>query len=159
MSILSDELIQKVKNFDTSTITPEQTTSFSAIWSFLKASEEEFIEMMHSQSETGNGNVEYGPALYILNNDIGSITTEFLRKYLNMPTSRILPGQWSTWWDQMKNGPGVVATDGTLFVTSARAGISEVDLSKEQLAGSLFTLSTSTSGVPISTISVPKPFK
>jgi sugar lactone lactonase YvrE len=35
-------------------------------------------------------------------------------------------------------------------VTSARAGISEVDLSKERLAGSLFTLSTSTTGVPVS---------
>jgi sugar lactone lactonase YvrE len=41
-------------------------------------------------------------------------------------------------------------SDGTLFVTSARAGISEVDLSKERLAGSLFTLSTSTTGVPVS---------
>ena len=41
-------------------------------------------------------------------------------------------------------------SDGTLFVTSARAGISEADLLKQPLAGSLFTLSTSTTGVPVS---------
>ena len=41
-------------------------------------------------------------------------------------------------------------SDGTLYVTSARAGLSESDLAKEPLAGSLFTLSTNTSGVPVS---------
>jgi sugar lactone lactonase YvrE len=41
-------------------------------------------------------------------------------------------------------------SDGTLFVTSARAGISKADLLNEPLAGSLFTLSTNTSGVPVS---------
>lgn len=41
-------------------------------------------------------------------------------------------------------------SDGTLFVTSARAGISKSDLLKQPLAGSLFTLSTNTSGVPVS---------
>ena len=41
-------------------------------------------------------------------------------------------------------------SDGTLFVTSARAGISETDLLKQPLAGSLFTLSTDTSGVSVS---------
>jgi len=41
-------------------------------------------------------------------------------------------------------------SDGTLFVPSARAGISEADLLKQPLAGSLFTLSTSTTGVPVS---------
>ena len=41
-------------------------------------------------------------------------------------------------------------SDGTLFVTSARAGLSEADLLKQPLAGSLFTISTSTTGVPVS---------
>ncbi len=41
-------------------------------------------------------------------------------------------------------------SDGTLFITSARAGISESDLAKQPLAGSLFTLSTSTRGVAVS---------
>ena len=41
-------------------------------------------------------------------------------------------------------------SDGTLFVTSARAGISKGDLLNQPLAGSLFTLSTNTSGVPVS---------
>jgi sugar lactone lactonase YvrE len=40
-------------------------------------------------------------------------------------------------------------SDGTLFVTSARAGISETALLNQPLAGSLFTLSTSTTGVPV----------
>jgi sugar lactone lactonase YvrE len=41
-------------------------------------------------------------------------------------------------------------SDGTLYVTSARAGISEAELVNQPLAGSLFTLSTSTTGVPVS---------
>ena len=40
-------------------------------------------------------------------------------------------------------------SDGTLFVTSARAGISDAELLNQPLAGSLFTLSTSTTGVPV----------
>ena len=40
--------------------------------------------------------------------------------------------------------------DGTLYVTSARSNLSESDLLKQPLAGSLFTLSTNTSGVPVS---------
>jgi sugar lactone lactonase YvrE len=40
-------------------------------------------------------------------------------------------------------------SDGTLYVTSARAGISEAELLNQPLAGSLFTLSTSTTGVPV----------
>lgn len=40
--------------------------------------------------------------------------------------------------------------DGTLFVTSARAGLSESDIASQPLAGSLFTLSTTTSGVVVS---------
>ena len=40
-------------------------------------------------------------------------------------------------------------SDGTLFVTSARAGISEAELLNQPLAGSLFTLSTTTTGVPV----------
>ncbi len=39
--------------------------------------------------------------------------------------------------------------EGNLYITSARAGISEVDLAKEPLAGSVFVLSTSTQGVPV----------
>jgi sugar lactone lactonase YvrE len=41
-------------------------------------------------------------------------------------------------------------SDGTLYVTSARAGISEAELLNQPLAGSLFTLSTLTVGVPVS---------
>ena len=40
--------------------------------------------------------------------------------------------------------------DGILYVTSARAGISEAELLNQPLAGSLFTISTSTTGVPVS---------
>jgi sugar lactone lactonase YvrE len=40
--------------------------------------------------------------------------------------------------------------DGTLYVTSARKGLTESDLVQQPLAGSIFTLSTNTSGVPVS---------
>ena len=40
--------------------------------------------------------------------------------------------------------------DGTLYVTSARKELSDSDLAKEPLAGSIFTLATDTSGVPVS---------
>ena len=40
--------------------------------------------------------------------------------------------------------------DGTLYVTSARKGLSESQLAEQPLAGSLFTLQTDTTGVPVS---------
>jgi sugar lactone lactonase YvrE len=40
--------------------------------------------------------------------------------------------------------------DGTLYVTSARKELSESELAKQPLAGSLFTLATDISGVPVS---------
>jgi sugar lactone lactonase YvrE len=40
--------------------------------------------------------------------------------------------------------------DGTLYVTSARKELSESELAKQPLAGSIFTLATDTSGVPVS---------
>ena len=47
-------------------------------------------------------------------------------------------------------------SDGTLYVTSATAGISEADLMKQPLAGSLFTLTTTTTGVPVSKFREPQ---
>lgn len=41
-------------------------------------------------------------------------------------------------------------SDGTLYVTSARKELSESEFAKQPLAGSLFTLSTDTTGVPVS---------
>ena len=41
-------------------------------------------------------------------------------------------------------------SDGTLYVTSARKGLSESQLAEQPLAGSLFTLQTDTTGVPVS---------
>jgi sugar lactone lactonase YvrE len=41
------------------------------------------------------------------------------------------------------------AEDGTLFVTSAREGLSGAQLAKEPLAGSVFAIDTDTRGVPI----------
>lgn len=40
--------------------------------------------------------------------------------------------------------------DGTLYITSARAGLSEEELAAEPLAGSVFALSTTTAGIPVS---------
>jgi len=39
--------------------------------------------------------------------------------------------------------------DGTLYITSARSGLSDGDLSDQPLAGSVFALATGTSGVPV----------
>ncbi|WP_338418496.1 SMP-30/gluconolactonase/LRE family protein [Nakamurella antarctica] len=41
------------------------------------------------------------------------------------------------------------ADDGTLYITSASAGLSEADLLQQPLAGSVFALSTTTRGVPV----------
>lgn len=41
------------------------------------------------------------------------------------------------------------ADDGTLYITSASAGLSESDLLQQPLAGSVFALSTNTRGVPV----------
>ena len=40
--------------------------------------------------------------------------------------------------------------DGTLYITSARAGLTESDIATQPLAGSLFAVSTNTLGVPVS---------
>ena len=39
--------------------------------------------------------------------------------------------------------------DGTLYITSARAGLSDDDLVAQPIAGSVFALSTNTQGVPV----------
>ena len=41
-------------------------------------------------------------------------------------------------------------SDGTLYVTSARKGLSESQIKEQPLAGSLFILQTDTTGVPVS---------
>ena len=43
------------------------------------------------------------------------------------------------------------ADDGTLYITSARAGLSDDELVEQPLAGSLFALETNTRGVPVGT--------
>jgi len=40
--------------------------------------------------------------------------------------------------------------DGTLYVTSARAGLSERELAEQPAAGSVFAVATRTFGVPVS---------
>jgi sugar lactone lactonase YvrE len=39
--------------------------------------------------------------------------------------------------------------DGTLYITSASAGLSEEELVQQPLAGSVFAVATSTHGVPV----------
>jgi sugar lactone lactonase YvrE len=39
--------------------------------------------------------------------------------------------------------------DGTLYITTASAGLSEEQLAQQPLAGSVFAVSTSTRGVPV----------
>jgi sugar lactone lactonase YvrE len=41
------------------------------------------------------------------------------------------------------------AADGTLFITSARAGLPEQELAGQPHAGSVFALATTTAGVPV----------
>lgn len=43
------------------------------------------------------------------------------------------------------------ADDGTLYITSARAGLSDDELVEQPLAGSIFALETNTRGVPVGT--------
>jgi Calcineurin-like phosphoesterase len=91
----------------------------SQLWAFLVESESVLIQLMNNNppSPQTQGNVEFGWALYYLNNDAPSWLTTPLRN-AGMPTSKITASDWVTWWD-IWNGEGVLLGDGTLLYTSS----------------------------------------
>ncbi|MGB8192434.1 MAG: metallophosphoesterase [Chitinophagaceae bacterium] len=88
------------------------------LWSYLQLSEQKLIVLMGGGQPSDNtpGSIEFGPTLYMLNNDLSVSFTKTLRD-LGMPQSSISQPTWNTWMTSLDQGAGVIAGDGTLFST------------------------------------------
>ena len=83
-------------------------------WLFLKESDIRFKDFMQDKPLPPDGNLEYGPALYLLH-QLPKIVVDAL-KIMGMPNTTIQKSDWDTWMKDVTNGPGVVAPDGTLYL-------------------------------------------
>lgn len=95
--------------------------TFKEIWAYLEGSEQQLLAVINNQIPPADlpGNIEFGPVLYLLNNDVlrkHPILEAALRK-LGMPYSKITSGQWAGLVNTAEHGPGIVTGDGTLFST------------------------------------------
>lgn len=88
-------------------------------WDFLKESELKFIDFMHNKKTPDEGDIEYGPVLYLLHH-LPKWTVKLL-KIIGMPPTAITKNDWDTWYKDVKDGPGVVASDGTLYLDQCYA--------------------------------------
>jgi hypothetical protein len=95
------------------------TSASEGMWQYLQVSEQMFIQLMNGQQppDSDQGNIEYGPVLYLANNDLPTDVIAFLR-WFGMPASKITPQDWQRWEPVIENGPGVVAGDGSLISTT-----------------------------------------
>jgi hypothetical protein len=73
-----------------------------------------FIDFMNDKRLPSEGNIEYGPALYLLH-QLPKAVVDIL-KLRGMPATKITKTNWDNWMKVVKNGPGVVAPDGTLYL-------------------------------------------
>ncbi|MCP9768732.1 hypothetical protein EGI22_12470 [Lacihabitans sp. LS3-19] len=92
------------------------------IWEFLVESENALIKLMNNNPPRPNdpGNIEFGWALYFLNNDISIIIKDELKKFGNLPNSQITKADWAC-WEKIWQGAGVLMGDGTLLSTACYA--------------------------------------
>lgn len=99
------------------------TSESEGMWQYLQVSEQMFIQLMNGQDppDSDQGNIEYGPVLYLANNHLPTDVIAFLKKWFGMPTSAITPQDWQKWEPVIENGPGVVASDGSLIITTSYA--------------------------------------
>jgi Calcineurin-like phosphoesterase len=95
------------------------TSESEGMWRYLQVSEQMFIQLMNGQKppDSDLGNIEYGPVLYLANNHLPQSAIDFLRDF-GMPPSAITPRDWQRWEPIVENGPGVVASDGSLISTT-----------------------------------------
>lgn len=86
-------------------------------WLYFQQSEQLLIDLINGirPPDDAPGDVEFGPVLYIANNDMESWITDFLRD-TGMPPSQITPQEWQAFLNDVGNGPGLVAGDGSLFI-------------------------------------------
>jgi len=95
------------------------TAQSEGMWQYLQVSEQMFIALMNGLQppDSDQGNIEYGPVLYIANNHLPSDIIAFLQ-WCGMPSSAITPKDWQRWEPVIENGPGVVASDGSLIIST-----------------------------------------
>ena len=119
---LSNELRQKIQSLNITKDIEKDVVNLKNFWQILQQSELALMELMANKLQTNNANVEYGPALYILNNEFGDIVSIPLRA-LGMPPSKIPTEDWAIWKKEVKDGPGAVANDGTIFLETTYASL------------------------------------
>jgi len=90
------------------------------IWTTLQNSENVMVGIFEGKQPGENvpGNYEYGPILYILNNDVYGFITDTLKDVFDMPKSTITKAQWDKYVATI-NAKGYVAGDGTLIQSDA----------------------------------------
>lgn len=96
------------------------TVSFylSQLGSFLQESETKLIKLMNNQKPPNSepGNVEFGPALYLLNHiGLSSTTLKYLKELLGIPNSQITTAEFNQWSTEILAGAGVVGDEGELI--------------------------------------------
>lgn len=114
---LSDELIKKLLDVDKTIEYNENPLQED--WVFLKESEMKFIDFMKDKPLPSTGDLEYGPALYLLHQLPPSVVN--ILNFFGMPVTNITKTDWGIWMKDITNGPGVVAPDGTLYLETLYA--------------------------------------
>ena len=97
-----------------------QVNTLQQDWIYLQQSELMFIDFMKNKTEPTGGSIEYGPALYLLHQLPEPIVLILIDK-MDMPTTKIKTQDWEIWMQDVRNGPGAVAGDGTLYLEKTYA--------------------------------------
>jgi Calcineurin-like phosphoesterase len=92
-----------------------QVNPLAQDWIYLQESELVFIDFMKNKKEPAVGNIEYGPALYLLH-QLPKLVVDVLIYVMGMPPTQIKKTDWDTWLLNVEDGPGVVAGDGTIYL-------------------------------------------
>nr|WP_299485383.1 metallophosphoesterase [uncultured Allomuricauda sp.] len=114
---LSDQLTKDLLSIDQTV--PIADNPLQSDWVFLKESEIRFIDFMKDRPLPSDGNLEYGPALYLLHQFPKGVVD--ILKWMGMPNTDIHKTDWDIWMKNVTNGPGVVAPDGTLYLETLYA--------------------------------------
>jgi len=92
-----------------------QVNTLQQDWIYLQESELMFKDFMKNKKEPTVGNIEYGPALYLLH-QLPAAVVLILMDFMGMPDTKIKTADWEKWLQDVTDGPGVVAGDGTLYL-------------------------------------------
>jgi Calcineurin-like phosphoesterase len=88
------------------------------LWAYLQLCEKKLCLLMAGghPSDSSPGKLEFGPTLYLMNNDLSRGIEKKLRGW-GMPQSGITVNQWDSWKPILEQGAGEVGGDGTLIST------------------------------------------